>query len=234
MEEISRKYYDETYYRGHEERLVANDRFTRVKIERLFSILHPAAGESILDLGSGVGTVMIALANVGAKTFGADYSYKSLVLAKNNFVRHVSGKKFGGTCCDGRCIAIKNDSLDAIAAVDFTEHLEDEILEPTFRECLRILRREGRLAVYTPSVTHIFERLKKRNIILKEDKSHVGLRTMTQYVDLLQKCGFCIDDSWFAPTDIPVFNLIENMLMPLPFIGGLARRRICIRAIKPR
>jgi hypothetical protein len=55
---------------------------------------------------------------------------------------------------------------------------------------------------------------------------------MKEYVDMLKRCGFSVEASWFAPTDIPVLNILERVLIPIPLIGGLARRRICIRAVK--
>jgi SAM-dependent methyltransferase len=229
---ISRKYYDETYYAGHVRRLRSNDRFTRVKIQRLFDLLVPEKDELILDLGSGVGTVLIALANVGANAMGFDYSFKSLCIAKANYGGHFSVQSFRALCCDGTNIGIRSNSLDAIAAVDFTEHLDDAMLVPTLAEVYRILKRGGRFVMYTPNRTHLFERIKKRNIILKEDKSHIGLRTMNEYRTLLSQAGFTITKSYFRPTDIPVFNILENIAMQIPIICTLARRRICISAQK--
>jgi hypothetical protein len=94
------------------------------------------------------------------------------------------------------------------------------------------LKPGGRFIVYTPSKTHFFELLKKRNIILKEDKSHVGLRTMKEYVNILSRAGFVVKESYFEPTHIPVFNFLERTLMPIPGIGDLFKRRICICAVK--
>ena len=229
---ITRRYYDETYYAKHERRLKHGNRFTKVKIGRVFSLLRPQQGERLLDLGSGVGTIMIALAQAGAVTMGLDYSPKSQLIAKRHFQSEIPGALFKGICSDGRNMGIKDESFNGVAAIDFTEHLDDAFLVRTIAEVYRILKKGGRLAVYTPSVTHIFEKLKKRNIILKEDKSHIGLRTMEQYMVMLRKAGFTIEKSYFRPTDIPLFNIIETLCMRLPLVGDLAKRRICIRAVK--
>jgi cyclopropane fatty-acyl-phospholipid synthase-like methyltransferase len=229
---INRDYYDGSYYKGHLSRLAKNDRFTKVKIRRLLSLLLPQKNELILDLGSGVGTIMIALAQTGATPLGLDYSWKSLVLARENFSTHGAGSPFRGICCDGRSICLKENSLDGIAAVDFTEHLDDAFLTPTLSEAHRILKKGGRLALYTPSVTHVFEKLKKHNVLLKEDISHIGLRRMQDYLMMLRKTGFSISESYFEPTHIPLFSLLEMLVMHVPLIGGLAKRRICICAVK--
>jgi cyclopropane fatty-acyl-phospholipid synthase-like methyltransferase len=229
---ITRSYYDQTYYNKHEQRLKHGDRFTKVKVTRVFSLLNPRKGEFLLDLGSGVGTIMIALTQAGARTVGLDYSQKSLLIAKGHFKGRLPEAPFNGACSDGRAMGLKSGVFDGVAAIDFTEHLDDELLVSTISEVYRILKKGGRFVVYTPSVTHIFEKLKKRNIILKEDKSHIGLRTMKEYKTMLVKAGFALERSYFRPTDIPIFNALETLFMRLPFIGNLAKRRICICAVK--
>jgi cyclopropane fatty-acyl-phospholipid synthase-like methyltransferase len=230
--QITRAYYDTSYYVRHADRLYKNDRFTRVKIKRVFDLLRPRPHEVILDLGSGVGTIMIALAKLQVRPVGLDYSKQSLNLAKEYFKNSTAGSGFRGVCCDSRDMGLKNESLDGIAAVDFTEHLDDAFLARTLKEAYRTLKKGGRFIIYTPCRTHLFEILKRHNIILKEDKSHIGLRTMREYQTILKRCGFEILNSCFAPTHIPVINNLEILLMALPLIGNLARRRICICSVK--
>jgi SAM-dependent methyltransferase len=229
---ITRDYYDGTYYGKHADRLSRNDRFTKVKLKRVFDLLRPGRDELVLDLGTGVGTVMVALEKSGAIPIGLDYSASSLSLAGSFFASLNPGANFRGVCCDSRFFCLKTGSLDAVTAVDFTEHLDDEVIVPTIAEVHRVLKSGGRFVIYTPSKSHLFEILKKRNIILKEDKSHIGLRTMGEYIVMLEKQGFTVRSAHFEPTDIPLFNAAERLLMPLPVIGGLARRRICIAAVK--
>jgi SAM-dependent methyltransferase len=233
QQNIDRNYYDRKYYEGHLKRLSGKDHFTKVKVDRVRSLLSPLPGELIMDLGCGVGTMMALLASSGAKMIGVDYSTASLSLAKQSYHQKVESSIFRGICSDGRAIGIQNDSIDGIMAVDFTEHLDDDFLNPMIADVYRVLKPNGRFVIYTPSVTHIFEQLKKRNIILKEDKSHIGLRTMKHYCDILIKSGFKIEKKYFKPTDIPVFNVFETLCMWIPGIGNLFKRRICVLAVKP-
>jgi len=231
--EIDRKYYNNSYYEGHLKRLSGKDHFTKVKVSRVKVLLDPQKGDRIIDLGCGVGTMMTLLSDCGATMIGIDYSTDSLSIAKECFQQEVHEGIFRGICSDGRAIGIQNDSIDGIMAVDFTEHLDDGFLIPTIAEVYRILKPNGRFVIYTPSITHIFEQLKKRNIILKEDKSHIGLRTMKQYCDILEQTGFKIEKQYFRPTDIPIFNFFEKICMYIPYFGNLTKRRICIKAVKP-
>ncbi len=229
---FDKKFYDQAYYSKHLERLDRKDRFTRVKTARVLSLLSPGKGERIVDLGCGIGTMMILLASSEATMFGADYSPKSLALAKKCFKREEPSRIFRGICCDGRMLAMQSGSVDGVMAVDFTEHLDNSLLLPTIKEVYRILKDDGRFVIYTPNNGHFFELLKAHNFILKKDVSHVGLRTMKEYLDILTQAGFSISNHYFEPTHIPVFNQVEKLLMHVPWLRNLARRRICIRAVK--
>jgi SAM-dependent methyltransferase len=229
---IDRRYYNRDYYGKHLDRFARKDRFTRVKVSRVLALLSPKEGERIVDLGCGVGTMMAFCASTGAFLIGMDYSSDSLALAGECFGKQAPDRVFRGICCDGRAMPVKEGSVDGIMAVDFTEHLDDATLVPTVGEAFRVLRKGGRFVIYTPSRTHLFERLKKHNIILKRDSSHIGLRTMKEYCAMLVSVGFTVRKSLFAPTDIPGFNAVESVAMHLPFVAGLARRRICILAVK--
>jgi ubiquinone/menaquinone biosynthesis C-methylase UbiE len=229
---VDRKYYNRTYYNGLAKLIDMRNRFTRVKVNRVSSLLKPQAGEMILDIGCGGGTMVILLSGSGASMVGLDFSEDSLRIAKENFTKMVPQKTFRAVCTDSRNIGLKDESIDGITAVDFTEHVYDAGIQPVVLEMYRILKSGGRLVIYTPNVTHLFEQLKKRNIILKENKSHVGLRTMDDYISLCKKCGFTIRKSFFEPTHLPVYSLIERLLMNLPAVGGLFKRRICILAVK--
>lgn len=229
---IDRAYYNQDYYRKHIDRFDRKDRFTKVKVERVRSLLVPRQGELIVDLGSGVGTMAALLASSGSVMIGMDYSPYSLHCAQASFSKEAPDRVFRGICCDGRDIAVRDETIDGVMAVDFTEHLDDAMLLPTVREVFRVLKKGGRFVVYTPCKTHLFEQLKKRNIVLKEDKSHIGLRTMEEYTRILSRTGFTIKESYFEPTHIPVFNILERAMMPIPGIGTLFKRRICICAVK--
>lgn len=225
-----RNYYDRHYYRGHIDSIACGDRFTRVKLGRIDSLLGAAAGLRVLDLGCGIGTVMLHLAGRGAWTVGLDFSETSLRIASTVFARKQTA--FRGVCCDGRALALASASVDAVTAVDFTEHIDDSFLAATVREVFRVLKPGGRFVVYTPNCRHLFERLKARNILLRRDPSHIGMRPMKAYCEALRSAGFVLDTTCYETTHLPVYSLVEKIFLPLPVVGTLARRRICIRAVK--
>jgi SAM-dependent methyltransferase len=227
-----KSFYNEHYYSLEVRRMEAGDRFTRTKVARVTGLLQPCAGELIVDLGCGAGTMMIRMAGSGARMIGLDYAPYSLELSRSLWRLHAGGAPFRGVCCDGRTMALRDGSADAIMAVDFTEHLDDAFLEAMIADAFRVLAPGGRFVIYTPNAGHLFERMKKRNIIFRRDTSHIGLRTMEEYCAMLEKHGFAVDYAGFEPTHIMPFALLEKMLMNVPGIGPLTRRRICLRAKK--
>ncbi len=223
-----RHYYDSDYYKTHLERLRKHDRFTQVKVQRVRHLLAPEAGEWVLDFGCGVGTMMILLADTGARFAGIDYSDTSLKTARSLHREFTRKDDFAGVCTAGEALPLKQNSIDGIMAVDFTEHITDEMLRGMLQETYRVLRTGGRLLIYTPNPQHLFERLKDKNFILKQDPSHIGLRTMDTYKQFALDAGFQVQREEFEPTHLPLYAQFESLLMHIPIIGSLARRRICL------
>ena len=93
-----------------------------------------------------------------------------------------------------------------------------------------MLRPGGHFVIWTPCTTHIVERLKARNIVLKTDETHMYYETMRILVEDLRWHGFGIDSRRYVESHWPVFNMAERLCQGwLP----LLRRRIGIVARRP-
>jgi SAM-dependent methyltransferase len=116
----------------------------------------------------------------------------------------------------------------AIAA-DFTEHLDDETLHCVLSEAARVLKHGGRLVIYTPAASHIFEQLRDRGILLEQEPSHIGIRSADSLAHFAQQAGFQIERVAYLPSHLPGWNLLEMAFARwLP----LLRRRIGLVARK--
>jgi hypothetical protein len=98
------------------------------------------------------------------------------------------------------------------------------------RECRRVLRADGRFAIFTPCASHYVERLKSRGIMLKQIPGHIAVRGPAVYRRLLQQNGFSIDSLYFSPSTYPLFGRLDRWFANVPIIGPLFRFRICIVA----
>ena len=230
---IDRTYYSDWYYEGEKVRQSLKNRFTRTKVRRVRGLLSPQKGELLIDMGCGAGTMMSLLGDSGATFIGFDYSTNALKHAKVNYTRFNPTLQFRGVCGDGQFLPYKTGTISGIMAVDFTEHLDDDFVRKNLVEICRILKPGGRFVLYTPNPSHLFELLKKYSIILKNDPSHIGLRPMKSYSGMMKSAGLNIDKAFYEPTHLPLVNIVESVIMMIPGIARLARRRICIRAVKP-
>jgi hypothetical protein len=101
------------------------------------------------------------------------------------------------------------------------------------REAFRVLRPGGVFFIYTPNPAHVIERLKARNWILKQNPTHVDLKSKGRIVSTLETVGFCIQEAYSVASFFPVLSLIERLMMSWPVVGPLFCYRTCVSAVKP-
>jgi len=224
--------YDSSYYEHNLLDYLENRRFSRTRMNRVMKLADIQSGERCLDLGCGLGTFVIEGSKLGAEMTGMDMSSEALKIAKKIADRHLGENNARFVLGNSSVIPMDESSLDKVICADFFEHLDHDNLWKTLCECFRVLKHGGALIIYCPCPSHIFELLKSRNILLKRDETHIGMRSMNEYLELLPKAGFSVERSFFRPTHLPVFQWLETPIMPLPLIGPLFRRRILIRARK--
>jgi cyclopropane fatty-acyl-phospholipid synthase-like methyltransferase len=232
VEFIDGEWYDRQVYSNsqiNESFLDANSPFQKYRISNVLGIYTPGEGESVVDLGCGWGTFLFAVAPFCRQVTGVDFSRKSISLCRDTALKRGVGnvRLVHASSCD---TGLPSDSYDAIICADLFEHLYPHDFEATLDECDRILKRGGKLVIWTPNRGHIFEVLKNNNIILKKDPGHVDYKSMDRLVNALTDRGFVVRKNYYAESHIRGLDLIERKMMGLlPFM----RRRIAILAEKP-
>lgn len=132
-------------------------------------------------------------------------------------------------CSDVQDIQLQSGSYDVIICADFFEHQYPKIFERVLDECRRILKKGGKLVIWTPYKGHIIEILKNNNIVFKGDTSHVDYTSMSHLLKALSKRYFLIKKSYYTESHIPIICSLERLLLRfLPIM----RRRIAILAEK--
>jgi ubiquinone/menaquinone biosynthesis C-methylase UbiE len=229
---VKGEYYNERYFADHLRQFSERpSRYWRWRIRNILHLAEPQAGEKILDLGTGVGTVAIECSKHGAQVVGLDYSPSSIRIAQELYKKYGIGQA-DFILGDATCIPFPDSSFHKVICADLVEHLSREDFLEMLKECHRVLKEQGQLLIYTPCPAHIFEKLKKRNLILKRDTSHVDIKGAKFLLDSLRKEKFQINKFYYEVTHIPGYRVLERLLMKIPLIGGLFRRRICISAEK--
>jgi SAM-dependent methyltransferase len=196
-------------------------------------VVDPRPRDRVLELGSARGDVTFLLARHAKEVVGLDASDDALSLAERaraeRGIANVSFTK--GDAAD--LSAFPDASFDAVAAIDFVEHVDDPTLAAMLRETRRVLRPGGRVGLYTPDRAHYVERLKARGVLLRQFPQHIAVRRAAAYRRFLADAGFRLDlDAW-SVSPFPGVRVLERALAPLPFLGGTFRYRILMRGVRP-
>jgi hypothetical protein len=82
--------------------------------------------------------------------------------------------------------------------------------------------------LYTPNASHLLERLRARGV-MKQDPSHIGVRTLEQLVMVARQAGFEIERATYLPSHLPGLQLLETAFARwVPWLrrrAGLVARR---------
>jgi SAM-dependent methyltransferase len=198
--------------------------WTRLRLSAVRDLVDPRPEERILDLGSAAGAVAHFLSTFGCDVVGVDAEPLAVETASRVF------PALAFRIADVVELPFEDASFDKAVAADLVEHLQDEPLERMLSECVRILRPGGTLTIYTPNPRHPIERLKKRDLLLARNETHVGLRDDDELAAAVRKAGFEIDMNEWRASFFPGLSTLERAAgARLPAL----RYRLCLRGRKP-
>ena len=220
-------HYDDAYFDDLATRYRTRNRFARRRIANVFSLLGEVDGNTLVDLGCGMGTFTIEAAARGAFAIGVDPA-PAAVRAARSVANAEDATNASFIRADAAMLPLHDASADVVLAADLTEHLDDVTLARILREAGRALRTGGRLVLYTPDRQHFFERLRDRGV-MKQDPSHIGVRSAKELRAAVEAAGFVVDRVRWLPSHLPALDLAERALARwVP----LLRRRIGLIAHK--
>ncbi|HKC24627.1 MAG TPA: class I SAM-dependent methyltransferase [Thermoanaerobaculia bacterium] len=196
-------------------------------------LIEPKATDRILELGCARGDVTFLLAEKAGEVIGVDASEEALAMAETERKRRgLPNVRFlAADVADLRGVA--DSSVDAVAAIDLVEHIDDPTLLAMLREVRRVLVPGGRLGIYTPERAHYVERLKAHDLLIRQFPQHIAVRRAKEYERLLASAGLAIELSTWSVSPFPLVRLAERALAPLPLVGQMFRYRVLIRARNP-
>ena len=230
-ERIGRDFYDRSDYfeRGTEHLQDLDSPFQKYRVDKVLQIYEPGPEERVLDLGCGWGTFCWALGPRVAEIVGLDFSQKSIELCEDRLARSaIDGVSF--LCADAWDTGLEAESFDLVIGADLVEHLYPEDSEAVVAEAFRVLKKAGRLSLWTPHRGHFLEMLKARNILVRRDVSHVDYKSMHRLKTMVASEGFVVERAYYAESHLAGLRSIERALQGwVPIL----RRRIALLARKP-
>ena len=228
---IDKEFYNSSSYFDQEKKIFTNlnNPLQKYRISKVLQIYTPNKSQKVLDLGCGWGTFCFALAPLCKEITGLDISKKSIKLCQKLLTQYKKYNNVKFICRDASNTKLDSDSYDVIICADLIEHLYPKVFEKVLDESRRVLRKGGKLIIWTPHGGHFLEILKNHNIILKKDISHVDYKSMKQISEALIQRGFLIKKNYYTESHIPLLRNLERILL---HFFPIMRRRIAILAIK--
>jgi ubiquinone/menaquinone biosynthesis C-methylase UbiE len=191
--------------------------FARRKAEILEEIVRPGLGPleglSLLDVGCGTGTTDQVLAPRVRQLHGVDVSEEMLIKAQQN----VPGAEF--SLYDGGRLPFDDESFDVVVAICVLHHVPKSARQNVVREMMRVIRREGVVAVFEHNP---YNPLTRRAVNTCELDRDAVLLPPRETVELLKESGYVEPESrhfLFSPLGGAMGCSLDRRLRNLPFGG---------------
>ena len=211
------------------------ERFDRVhgrrRLQQLLPLMQLTKGDDLVDFACGNGLLAAEVHDRVHSYTGVDFSQPFVDLA------HARAARLGARNLGFKCTSIAEFGathprrFDVACAFDFSEHVPDDEWRVVLADMRRSLKTGGRLYLHTPNAGFILERLKRRNLILRQSPEHVAVRDMASNLELLRESGFTIAAAHF----VRHYNVLRYLhpLRHAPVIGSWFEARIFIEARAP-
>lgn len=199
--------------------------WTRLRLGAVRDLVEPSAGDRVLDLGCAAGAVTHFLSTFGCDVVGVDAEPLGIEKARSLF------PELRFEVADVAALPFADESFDKAVAADLVEHLDDETFASMLAEARRVLVPGGTLSIYTPNARHLIERVKKHDVILAQNPTHIGLRDADALAAALTAARFRVDRNEWRASFFRVLRGVERL-------GGrrleFLRYRLCLRGVKER
>ncbi|MBU4353016.1 MAG: class I SAM-dependent methyltransferase [Nanoarchaeota archaeon] len=211
------------YYNRKSKLYLQNSFHYADRLKTILKTLDPKKGEKILDIGCGFGSCGIECAKLHCEVTGLDISPKAIKTFEDIAKKLKLNVKGIVSSCTSMP-SIKSNSFDKIVCADIIEHLNYEDSLNTFEECKRVLKKGGKLLVYTPNAHHFTEYVR-----LKKVEGHICVKTMKYLRKTLEALGFKIEKSFYRPSSVKIVRQLDILFGSfLPIF----RKRLCVLAVK--
>ena len=217
------EWYDENYFRVYPR----HDR----RIRQILRNLSFSPSDKVCEFGCGLGHILFAIAPLIKNGLGLDFSEYAIAEAERRRQTAAIGD-ISFEAIDIETLASSaahKGQFDKVLMMDISEHLYDDTLTRFLASAHHVLRAGGELYIHTPNAGYYLEKLKSRNILLKQFPSHIAVRGYRAYEAILLDAGFHVEKTIMLPHYNPVLGKID-MLMKLPYVKHLFMSRILIKA----
>jgi ubiquinone/menaquinone biosynthesis C-methylase UbiE len=165
--------------------------------------LKPKEAEKILDVGCGVGTFAFHCAKAKARSFGIDYSFESIRVARELCVKFSVAQQASFFLGNAMQLPFRQESFDKIVAADFIEHITHQEKEILLQEMRRVIKPGGFIVVFTPNLIrekigdfYWWIRNKLFGDKIPTTPLHYGLISVFKFKKMCRQCNFKLKISY--------------------------------------
>ncbi len=199
-----------------------------LRLNRLLKYIKLDSTFNVADFGCGNGIIMDAIAPKVKSYIGVDFS-DLFIKAANERKEQLIITNAEFVCTDINIFCQRNQNVfDVGFAMDFSEHVYDEEWKKILISMRKSLKPDGKLYLHTPNAEFFLEKMKSKNLIIKQFPEHIAVRTPEHNTLLLRQAGFNKIKVWL----IPHYNILRivHLLSYIPVLGRYFNARIFIEA----
>ena len=152
----------------------------RCDVDAGVRFLHAVPEGRLLDVGCGSGEWLASMRELGWNVCGVDFDEGAVSLARQ------SGLDI--RCGDLEAQRFPDESFDAVTLNHVIEHVPDPVR--TLLECARILKRNGKLVIFTPNSSSLGHRIFRQHWRGLEPPRHLHLFSPLSMKAVLNLAGF--------------------------------------------
>ncbi len=149
--EIPSEEYVQEYFDIIRRRYLGRDPWMVKRISDVISSLRPRPGETILDIGCGVGTVSLECRKRGLAVTAIDYSATAIRMARELEYDVLGRNEIDYHCLDVKDIASLDRKFDKIVSADFIEHISRPLFESMLPRIADLMQEDAILVLYAPN-----------------------------------------------------------------------------------
>ena len=188
------------------------------RLRRLLGLMNFEPQSVVADFGCGNGMLMELIAHHVQEYVGIDFSQPFIDRANSRKDRlRINNAKFVCAQIEDFC-AEHPDYFDIALAMDVSEHVPDDEWTSILASIGSSLKDGGKVYIHTPNAEFFIEKLKARNLLIKQFEQHVAVRTAGQNSAILHRAGF----SRVGVAFLPHYNFLK-FLHPISFLPGLGK-----------
>jgi SAM-dependent methyltransferase len=117
-----------------------------LQVQRIQRFLPHSHNARVLEIGCGMGELLIGLSNLGYRCTGLDVSRTRI-----EHLRSQCGKRIRFEQAEGTALPFPDASFDAVISIQLFEHLHPDDADPHLREVWRVLKPGARYLLETPN-----------------------------------------------------------------------------------